>query len=73
MSVEHDASVCGGCRGFVALNNLSLALLLGNYLLGEVGLCRSLGQPYNVPLRLLTSSLMDSGDMTWSPYAARST
>jgi hypothetical protein len=39
MSVEHDANVCGSCRGFVSLNNLSLALLLGNYLLGEAGLC----------------------------------
>jgi hypothetical protein len=61
MSVEHDASVCGDCRRFVAMNNLSLALFLGNCLLGEVGLYRSLGQLCNVSLRLLTSSLMASG------------
>jgi hypothetical protein len=73
MSMEHDASVCGGCRGFVALNNLSLTFLLGNCLLGEVCLCRSLEQPCNVPLCLLTSNLLDSGHMTWSPYVARST
>jgi hypothetical protein len=39
MSILHDASVCGSCRGFVALNNLGLALVLGYCLLGEVGLC----------------------------------
>jgi hypothetical protein len=39
MSVDHNASVCGGCHGFVVLNDFCLALLLGNSLLGEVGLC----------------------------------
>jgi hypothetical protein len=39
MSVEHDASVCGDCCRFVALNNLDLVLLLGNSLLGKAGLC----------------------------------
>jgi hypothetical protein len=73
MSVEHDASVCGGYCGFVALNNLSLGLLLGNCLLDEAGLCRSLAQPCNVPLCLFTRSLLDSGHMTWSPYIDRST
>jgi hypothetical protein len=72
MSMEHDASVCGSCRGFVALNNPSLALLLGNSLLGEAGLRRSLGQPYDVPLRLLTSSFVYSSHMIWSPYVAHS-
>jgi hypothetical protein len=43
MSVEYDASVCGGYYGFVALNNPSLALLFSNCLLGKAGLCRSLG------------------------------
>jgi hypothetical protein len=73
VSMEHDASVCGGCCGFVVLNNPSLALLLGNCLLGEAGLCRSLGQPCDVPLRLLTSSLMDAGHMSWSTYVLCST
>jgi hypothetical protein len=39
MSVKHNVNVCGGCRGFVALNDLCLALLLGNSLLDEAGLC----------------------------------
>jgi hypothetical protein len=39
MSVEHTASVCGGCREIVALNDLRLALFLGDSLLGEAGLC----------------------------------
>jgi hypothetical protein len=39
MSVDHNASVCGGCHGFVVLNDFCLALPLGNSLLGEVGLC----------------------------------
>jgi hypothetical protein len=39
MSVEHNVSVCGDCREFVALNDLRLALLLGNSLPGEAGLC----------------------------------
>jgi hypothetical protein len=39
VSILHNASVCGGCRGFVALNNLGLALFLGHSLLGEAGLC----------------------------------
>ena len=34
MSVEHDASVYRGCCRFVALNNLSLILLLSNSMLG---------------------------------------
>jgi hypothetical protein len=42
--VLNNASVCGGCRGFPALNNLGLALLLGDSLLGKAGLRRSLGQ-----------------------------
>jgi hypothetical protein len=60
----HNASVCGRCRGFAALNNLGLALLLGDSLLGEAGLRRSLGQPGDVPLRLLTSSFVYSSHMT---------
>jgi hypothetical protein len=68
----HNASVCGGCRGFPTLNNLGLVLLLGDSLLGEAGLRGSLGQPCDVPLRLLTSSFMYSSDMTWSPYVAHS-
>jgi hypothetical protein len=43
VSVLHNASVCGGCRGFTTLNNLGLALLLGDSLLGEAGLRRSHG------------------------------
>jgi hypothetical protein len=39
MSVLHDTNVCGGCSGFVALNNLSLVLVLSYCLLGEAGLC----------------------------------
>jgi hypothetical protein len=39
MSVLHNASICGGCRGFAALNNLGLVLLLGHSLLGEASLC----------------------------------
>ena len=70
MSVEHDTSVCRGCRGFAALNNPSLVLFFGNCLLGEVGLCRSLGQLCDVLLRFLTNSLMYSSHMTWSPYVA---
>jgi hypothetical protein len=62
-----------GCHGFVALNNLSLALLLGYSLLGKAGLCGRLGQPCDVPLCLLTINLMDSGHMTWSLYVAHST
>jgi hypothetical protein len=73
MNVEHNASVCGGCRGFVALNDLCLALLLGNSLLSEAGLCRSLKQPYNVSLCLFTSSFMNSDHMTMSSYVNRST
>ena len=38
VSILHNASICGGYRGFVALNNLSLALFLGDSLLGEVSL-----------------------------------
>jgi hypothetical protein len=38
ISVEHNASICGGCRGFVALNDLCLTLLLGDSLLGKIGL-----------------------------------
>jgi hypothetical protein len=38
MSVLHNSSICGGFRGFVALNNLGLTLLLSNSLLGEAGL-----------------------------------
>jgi hypothetical protein len=72
VSVLHNANVCRGCRGFVALNNLGLALLLGDSLLGEAGLRRSLGQPCDVPLRLLTSSFVYSSHMTWSLYIARS-
>jgi hypothetical protein len=72
VSVLHNTSVCGGCRGFAALNNLGLALLLGDCLLGEAGLCRSLGQPCDVPLYLLTSSFVYSSHMTWFPYVARS-
>jgi hypothetical protein len=72
VSVLHNASVCGGCSGFAALNNLGLALLLGDSLLGEAGLRQSLGQPGNVPLCLLTSSFVYSSHMTWSPYVARS-
>ena len=53
MSILHNTSVCGGCRGFFALNNLSLAFLLSNCLLGKTGLCWSLRQPYYVPLHLL--------------------
>jgi hypothetical protein len=68
----HNASVCGGCRGFATLNNLGLALLLGDSLLGKAGLRGSLGQPCDVPLCLLTSSFVYSSDMTWSPYVARS-
>jgi hypothetical protein len=64
VSVLHNASVCGGYRGFVALNNLGLVLLLGDSLLGEAGLRRSLGQPCDVPLRLLTSSFVYSTHMT---------
>jgi hypothetical protein len=30
VSVLHNARVCGGYRGFAALNNLGLALLLGD-------------------------------------------
>jgi hypothetical protein len=71
VSVLHNASVCGGCRGFPALNNLGLALLLGDSLLGEAGLRGSLGQPCDVPLRRLISSFVYSSDMTWSPYVAR--
>jgi hypothetical protein len=52
VSVLHNANVCEGCRGFAAVNNLGLALLLGDSLLGEAGLCRSLGQLGDVPLRL---------------------
>jgi hypothetical protein len=72
VSVLHNASVCGGCRGFAALNNLGLALLLGDSLLGEACLRQSLGQPCDVPHRLLTSSFLYSSYMTWSPYVARS-
>jgi hypothetical protein len=72
VSVLHNASVCGGCRGFAALNNLGLALLLGDSLLGEASLRQSLGQPCDVPLRLLTSSFVYSSHMTWSLYVARS-
>jgi hypothetical protein len=57
MSVEHDASVCGGCSGFVALNNLSLVLLLGNCLLGEAGLAEVLGgltMCYSVSLQVVS-------------------
>ena len=68
MSVEQDASVCRSCRGFIALINLSFVLLFGNSLLGEASLCQSLGQPCDVPLHLLTSSLMDSNDMSRSSY-----
>jgi hypothetical protein len=71
-SVLHNASVCGGCRGFATLNNLGLALLLGDSLLGKVGLCQSLGQPGDAPLRLLTSSFVYNSHMTWSLYVARS-
>jgi hypothetical protein len=39
VSISHNASVCGGSHGFVALNNLGLALLLGDSLLGEASLC----------------------------------
>jgi hypothetical protein len=39
MNMEYNASVCGGCCGFVALNDLCLVLLLDNSLLGEGGLC----------------------------------
>jgi hypothetical protein len=70
--ILHNASVCGGCRGFPALNNLGLALLLGDSLLGKANLRGSLGQPCDVPLCLLTSSFVYSSDMTWSPYVARS-
>jgi hypothetical protein len=66
VSVLHNASVCGGCRGFAALNNLGLTLLLGDSLLGEAGLRRSLGQLGDVPLRLLPSSFVYSSNMTWS-------
>jgi hypothetical protein len=69
--ILHNASVCGGCRGFPALNNLGLVLLLGDSLLGEAGLRGSLGQPCDVPLRLLTSNFVYSSHMTWSPYIAR--
>jgi hypothetical protein len=72
VSVLHNASVCGDCRGFAALNNLGLALLLGDSLLGKAGLCRSLGQPGDVLLRLRTSSFVYSSHMTWSLYVARS-
>jgi hypothetical protein len=72
VSVLHNASICGGCRGFAALNNLSLALLLSDSLLGEAGLRRSLRQPGDVPLRFLTSSFVYSSHMTWSLYVAHS-
>jgi hypothetical protein len=39
VSVLHNASIYGGCRGFVVLNNLHLVLLLDDSLLGEAGLC----------------------------------
>jgi hypothetical protein len=42
--------------GSHTLNNLGLVLLLGDSLLGKAGLRRSLGQPCDVPLRLLTVS-----------------
>jgi hypothetical protein len=70
VSILHNANVCGGCRGFVALDNLGLVLLLGDSLLEEAGLRRSLGQPCDVPLRLLTSSFVYISHMTWSPYVA---
>jgi hypothetical protein len=35
MNVEHNASISGGYRSSVALNDLCLALLLGNSLLSE--------------------------------------
>jgi hypothetical protein len=60
----------GAAVDFAALNNLCLALLLGNSLLDEAGLCRSLGQLGDVPLRLLTSSFVYSSHMTWSLYVA---
>jgi hypothetical protein len=72
VSVLHNANVCGGYRGIAALNNLGLALLLGDSLLGEAGLRRSLRQPGDVPLRLLTSSFVYSSHMTWFLYVAHS-
>jgi hypothetical protein len=56
--------VCGRCRGFAALNNLGLVLLLGDSLLGEAGLRRSLGQPGDVLLHLPISSFVYSSHMT---------
>jgi hypothetical protein len=72
VSLLYNASICEGCRGFAALNNLGLTLLLGDSLLGEASLHRSLGQPCDMPLRLLTSSFVYSSHMTWCPYVARS-